>query len=290
LRLRDKLRRNIFVSIIEVFPPNFSADDSKEPLIGLTQKTQDLVARVKSIENLADAILVADVKDLSRLKLSSVFAAAILRRELGVEAIPVITARDLNRAALKTMYLTALSYGLDSVMLVWGDRYNGHDGVKNVYDYKSLSEAIQDARRLSDRADLNANLLAPVDLSTLDSEAGLKIATSRLSSGADGLLAQPPTSDLAYTLPRHFEALSAHKFASGVLLNVFPFRSKEDIDACRTRFGWNIPKEMDEIARQGEPRLLKEGKLIADRIREQRLPGVFISTRGRPELARFILD
>ncbi|MCS4540258.1 MAG: methylenetetrahydrofolate reductase [Thaumarchaeota archaeon] len=290
MRLRDKLRRRLFISIIEIFPPNFSADDSKEPLIGLAQKTRDLVARVKSVENLADAILVADVKDLSRLKLSSVFAAAILRRELGVEAIPVITARDLNRAALKTMYLTALSYGLDSVMLVWGDRYNGHDGVKNVYDYRSLSEAIRDARRLSERADLNANLLAPVDLSTLDSRQGLSVATSRLSSGADGLLAQPPTSDLSHTLQKHSETLLAHKLDSGVLLNIFPFRSKEDIDACRARFGWNIPKEMDMIAQEGEARLLKEGKLIVERIREQKLSGVFVSTRGRPELARFILD
>ncbi len=82
----------------------------------------------------------------------------------------------------------------------------------------------------------------------------------------------------------------AHKLDSAVLLNIFPFMSKEDIDACRARFGWKIPKEMDVIAQQGEARLLKEGKLIVEKIREEKLSGVFVSTRGKPELARFILD
>jgi 5,10-methylenetetrahydrofolate reductase len=289
LRLRDKLRRNVFTTIIEVFPPNFSADETKEPLIGLSQKTRDLIAKVKMIENLADAILVADVKDLGRLKLSSLFAAALLKSEIGVEAIPVITARDMNRAAIKTMILTSLAYDLDSIMLVWGDKYNSDDDSKNVYDYQTLSGTLADARALSIRADRNLTLLAPIGITSLEAERGQEMAMSRLSKGADCLLAQPPTSDVHYTFPKHLDTLAKCELTSRIMLNVFPFRNKEDLDACRTRFGWELPDELDKIAKEGEARLLKECRILVDKMIEKKLPGVYVSTRGKPELARFIL-
>ena len=75
-----------------------------------------------------------------------------------------------------------------------------------------------------------------------------------------------------------------------VLLNAFPFRNKEDVDACRAKFGWNIPAVVDKLAGEGEARLLKESKLVVEKLRENGLPGVYVSTRGRPELARFILE
>jgi len=63
LKLRQKLERRDFLRIVEVFPPNFTAERDREPLIGLRQKTRDFLERVKKIQNLADAILIADVKD-----------------------------------------------------------------------------------------------------------------------------------------------------------------------------------------------------------------------------------
>jgi hypothetical protein len=290
LRLAEKVERNIFTTIIEVFPPNFSAEPSKEPLLGLRQKTRDLVARVRKIEHLADAILVADVKDLSRLKLSSIYTAAILKQELGIEVIPVITARDMNRAATRTTFLTSLAYGLDSVMLVWGDRYGVGDTAKNVYDFRSLAEVIAEMRFLAERADHSATILAPVDVLSLATERGLDVAKGRIEKGADCLLAQPPTSDTKHTVGRHLELLDGQSFRDRVFLNVFPFRDREDIQSCRTKFGWRIPEELDKLAADGEPRLLKEAKAVVESLRERRLPGVYVSTRGRPELARFILD
>jgi 5,10-methylenetetrahydrofolate reductase len=290
LRLNEKLAGRIFTTIVEVFPPTFSADEAKEPLLGLRQKTRDVVSRVKKIENLADAILVADLKEPGRLKLSSVFTAAVLKQELGVEAIPVITGRDMNKPAIRTLILTTLAYDIHSMMLVWGDRFGDADHAKNVYDYPSLSAQIEDARTIANRADSKVTILAPVDLSRLDTEHGLRIARSRLSMGADLLLAQPPTTDASNTLGQHMRVLDSHGLRSSVLLNVFPFRNREDIESCRTRFGWKIPTEMERVAERGEASLLKAARTVVEGARDAKLSGVFVSTRGRPELARYMLD
>lgn len=291
MRLAERLKRGIFTTVVEIFPPNFNSETAKEPLLGLRQKTQDVLSRVKKVENLVDCFVVADMKDIGRLKLSSVYTAAMLKQELDTEVIPVIAVRDTNRSGVRTLFLTALSYGLDSVMFVWGDRYREGEGSANVYDYPSLSAAIREMRGLADRANVGATILAPVNVAALETEKGAAIAASRLESGADCLLAQPPTSDLAVTFPEHLRLVDSMKLRGNVLLNVFPFRDKADIDACRARFGWRIPDVADRLAEEGgEARLIKESRMVVDKIRASGLPGVYVSTRGKPELARFILD
>ncbi|TLY14134.1 MAG: hypothetical protein E6K84_02935 [Thaumarchaeota archaeon] len=290
LKLRQKLERRDFLRIVEVFPPNFTAERDREPLIGLRQKTRDFLERVKKIQNLADAILVADVKDLSRLKLGTIYSAAMVQEEVGIEAVPVITARDSNRPAIRSAILTALSLGLDSLMFVWGDTY-ADDGAKNVYDYTGVGEMMIEAGALFERAGVRPTFFAPIDLATLDAPRGRRLAHSRLKSGAEYLLAQPPTADVSYTFPSHMRTLRRRRLNSRVLLNVFPFRSSDDIEYCRKKFGWDIPPHLGAIAEKGgEPELLSEAKRVADRLRAVGCQGVYVSTRGRPELARFILD
>ena len=279
-----------FLSIVEVFPPSFQADEKGEPVLGLEQKARDFVQRVKRIESLADAILIADVKDTSRIKLSTVQAAVLLKEKLGVEAIPVITARDSNRQSVTTSILAALSQDITSLMLVWGDRYGEGAGVKNVYDYGSLSELVAHARKLAGRAGVRCSIYAPVDLTSLEEPRGVRLARSRLREGSDFLLAQPPTVDTASTLRGHEAALTKMGIKDRVLPNVFPFRDAADIASCRKRFGWSIPDTMFEVARRGEAELLKEAHRVVGRLIERGFPGVYVSTRGRPEVARFILD
>jgi 5,10-methylenetetrahydrofolate reductase len=279
-----------YTSIVEVFPPSFSADSLKEPAIGLRQKTRDFVERVKRIQFLADSILVADVKDTSRLKLSAVHSAALLKERTGADAIPVITARDSNRPFLLSSVVTALSLGLNSLMFVWGDRYAAGEGAKNVYDFDSVSDVLDEVRALSARASVRCRLLAPVDLTRLGTESGLRLARDRLKAGADLLLAQPPTTDVDATLPKHSKLLDAAGLKEKVLLNVFPFRDATDVEGCRRKFGWNLPPRLDRIARDGERALLREARGVAEGIRKRGLAGVYVSTRGRPEHARFILE
>ena len=251
MRLAERLKRGIFTTVVEIFPPNFSAETAKEPLLGLRQKTQDVVSRVRKVENLVDCFVVADMKDLGRLKLSSIYTAAMLKQELDTEVIPVIAVRDTNRSGVRTLFLTALSYGLDSVMLVWGDKYNEGEGSANVYDYPSLSEAIKEMRALADRANISATILAPVNVATLETKKGASIAV--LPPGERGGLPPRAAAHLRRLrhLPEHLRLLDGKGLRPNVLLNVFPFRDKEDIDACRARFGWKIPDVADRLAAGG---------------------------------------
>jgi len=290
VRLGERLERGIFTTLIEVFPPNFSVDPAREPLVGIRQKLRDTVARVRRIESLADGILVADMKDPGRLQLASVYTASVLKEELGAEVVPVIPTRDMNRKAIRTTFLTCLSLGLDSVSMVWGDPYAEGDGSKNVYDYRSLAEAVADVRSLADRADVDATLFSAVDIASLRTQRGVRIAGARLAAGSDALLAQPPTADTSSTLGAHVAELRRTGLEKKVLHNVFPFRSREDVRACRERFGWDLPAELDAIASEGERRLLVEARGVTDALREGGAPGVYVSTRGKPELARYILD
>ena len=290
MRLRERLERRDFLRIVEVFPPNFAAETEREPLLGLRQKTRDLLERVRKIQDLADAILVADVKDLTRVKLGTVYSAAMIQEEVGIQAVPVVTARDSNRGAIRSSILTALSLGLDSIMFVWGDSYSANDGSKNVYDYGGLGELIGEAKVLAERAGVRLTVFAPVDIAKLKTERGRRVARSRMKSGASYLLAQPPTVDVAHTLPLHSRTLRKLGLESSVILNVFPFRNREDVESCRRKFGWDLPPHLDKIAEGGEAELLREAKMVADRLQAKGFQGVYVSTRGRPELARFILD
>lgn len=258
-------------------------------MFGIRQKKRDFVERVKRIQYLADAILVADVKDASRFKLSSVQSAALLRDSLGIEAIPVITARDSNRSSVSSTILTAFSLGLNHLMLVWGDRYAEGDGASNVYDFLSLAELISTAKKLGERSGVRCTILAPVDTSHLGTTRGRDIAASRLASGAAYLLAQPPTTDASAGLAKQEKTLSELGLKSSVIPNVFPFRDVADIRSCRARFGWEIPERMVELASGGESALLAEAKKVVRAVRGRGFPGVYVSTRGHPELARYVL-
>jgi 5,10-methylenetetrahydrofolate reductase len=279
-----------FTSLVEVFPPVFYISETTEPVLGLRQKTRDFVERVRRVQHVADSVLVADVKDASRMKLSTIQSASILREETGVDAIPVITARDSNRQAVVSSLLTAYSLGITGIMLVWGDRYDEGEGPKNVYDFKSLSELIGLAQTLGERSGIKCRLFAPVDLTAIGTERGLRLAKERINSGADMLLAQPPTTDSVATLQKHARLVKKAGLTGKVMLNVFPFRDADDVESCRTKFGWELPKRLDSIARGGERALLSEARRVADAIQRSGLPGVYVTTRGRPEVARFILD
>jgi 5,10-methylenetetrahydrofolate reductase len=283
------VRKRTFTSIVEVFPPVFSVDEDVEPSIGLSQKTHDFVERVRRIQDLSDAFLLADVKDPRRMKLPTVLSASILRERTGVDAIPVITARDSNKTAVTASVLSAYSLGLTSIALVWGDRYE-EGSPKNVYDFRSLADLIRLARRLAERCGRKCRVLAPVDLSALATERGLRLARERLESGADMLLAQPPTTDSVTALPKHLRLIERAGLQGKVLLNIFPFRSEKDIEACREKFGWELPSRLEAIGRRGESALLSEARKVAGSIERRGLPGVYVTTRGRPEVAKFILD
>lgn len=243
---------------------------------------------MKEVRDLCDLVLVGDHKDPSLLKLSSVETAASLEKGVGVQAAPVIVARDSNRPQTLSAIATAYSLGLRNLMLAWGDRYHGVRPA-NVYDFPNLSTLISEARGIATTAGLKVRILAPVDLRTLESSRGVRMARSRLAAGADLLLAQPPTTDSKVTFKAHTRLLDDSGMRESVLLGVFPFRSAEDIARCEEFFGWNLPKSLYQTAESGGGALSAEAARVVKELRARNRPGVYVSTRGAVRTARELL-
>lgn len=289
MNLIEKVANGRFIRLAEVFPPSFESRTELEPVIGLEQKISDFLRRVDRIRGLVDGFIVADLKSEGRIKISTVFAAYILKERLGVETIPVITARDCNRIASRSNIITAISANLSGVMAVWGDRYTKDEAGLNVYDYSTLTDFIRETRSMFARVDRDISLVGPVNIGRFLEPSGVKMAKERLSAGADLLLAQPPTTD-EDTLKKHTSALKMAGILKKVMLNIFPFRDVSDIRYCRERFGWSISSELELKAALGEAELLKAAKRVAAKIQDSGVPGLYVSTRGRPELIRYILE
>lgn len=179
--------------------------------------------------------------------------------------------------------MTAFSSGLDSICLVWGDRFTGADHPRNVYDFRSLTDRISKSRTLASRAGVNAIIFAPVNVSS--AREGLERGRNRLDAGADFLLAQPPTTDSALTFGAHSSKIKDMGIVSQILLGVFPFRDTSDVEQCTLNFGWTLPARLFEIAALGETGLASEAREVIRLAERQGLRGVYLSTRGRPEVA-----
>jgi 5,10-methylenetetrahydrofolate reductase len=277
-----------FLRVVEVFPPMFPVSNKTEA-IDLKGKMARLVEEVRSIKSVCDVVLVANVKNPAYIKLSTIEAAAVLHEKLRIAAAPSIVARDQNKLQLASTMLTAMGKGLPWMLLVWGDPYPPEVGSTNVRDYDSLSEVIEDAAVIRRRSKSKTRLLAPVDLRMLSNRSGVDLAGSRLRAGAEFLLAQPPTTDSGETLDSHLSILESTGLKKRVLLNVFPFRDLADVRRCEVYFGWNLPKSLHRMAATGKTALLEEARTVQARLRKSGARGVYVATRGRPEVAKEIL-
>ncbi len=276
-----------FIRVVEVFPPYY--EGRKTGRFNPQKDLAALVEKVRRIRRYGDIILVADLKDPRLLKVSTVQAASAIQLGAGLEAAPVITVRDSNGPMLRSTIITAYALGLKSVMLVWGDRYPPQSSVSNVYDYDRLSDAIAGAAEIEKGIGIRPTILAPVTLSSLETKSGRARARSRLRAGADFLLAQPPTTDSGTLFDRHLKLLDAAGLRSRSLLNVFPFRDEDDVTECERKFGWSLPERLHSLAAKGAEALRSEEVAVARRTATARLGGVYVSTRGEPEIAKTVL-
>jgi len=272
-----------------VFPPLFPSSKAEDSL-GVEERMERFVKEVRAVRSFADLFLVADVKDTRFLKLSTIEAASILQEHLGVSAAPVIVVRDMNRPQFLSSVLTAIAKGLGSVMLAWGDDYHTAANVTNFRNFSSLAQAIEEASTISRRAGSGTRFLAPVNIAKLSGPGGVTKAKGRLKSGADLLLAQPPTTDAPETFEKHASALRENGLTEKVLLNVFPFRDESDVRQCEESFGWELPRSLRREAAAGEQSLLEAAKSVVRRLREERFPGVYLATRGDPGVAQLLLS
>ena len=278
-----------FIRLVEVFPPVFPAAGRGARRIDPEGGIKDFVEGVRTVRDLADIFLVADVKDTKLLKLSTLEAATILKERLGVEAAPVIVVRDLNRQRFLSTVLTGISLGLKAMMIAWGDRYPSGEGSTNVRDFTGLAGALRRASSIRERTRSSTLLLAPVDLDRLVTKGGVRFAKERLRAGADFLLAQPPTTDSGAVFEAHSRLLTESGLKDRVFLNVFPFRDADDVRECERRFGWRLPPSQRRKGAGRGSSLLDAGRGVAPRLRAEGFPGVYVSTRGNPGVAERLL-
>ncbi len=234
--------------------------------------------------------MVANVKNPKLLKLSTLEASLILQERLRVEAAPVLVARDFNRLQFLSEVLTAVSLELRSVMIAWGDRYPASAKTSNVRDFSSLSEAIRESSLVSRRARASTCFFAPVDMGRLVHPEGVALARGRLKAGAEYLLAQPPTVDAEATFDEHASLLESSGLKDKVLLNVFPFKDEKDVKQCEKYFGWKLPDSLHLAAAKGAPALVEMERMVEERLKEEKFPGVYLTTRGTPAVAAKLLS
>lgn len=271
---------------MEVFPPAFPYGGRRR--LGLEGKVEDFVRTSRKVTGVADLFLVAAVRSPSSALMSTVQGAILLGDRLGVDASPTIVVRRTEKAQVRSSIATSLAMGLSSVTLVWGDR-TPEAGVSRDCAYPSLSDAIADAAAFARKHGARLRILAPVDLSALDSERGVALALGRIRAGADFLLAQPPTTDSGPTFERHFALLRRAGVRGKVLLSVFPFMGEEDVQRVEGSFGWALPQSLHTLSRSGRGALIREARQTFLRISSSPLPGVYVSTRGDPSAALRIL-
>lgn len=278
-----------FLRVVEVLPPLFSASSKSEDRLAIDAKMERFTEEVRSIRNFADIIVVANVKNSRLLKIDSVHAAIMLQEFLRVEAAPVIVVRDMNRPQFLSTVLTAMSITLKSLMIAWGDDYPASVGTTNVRDYRSLAAALRDASRIRSRAHSSTRFLAPVDIRDLSSSRGASRARRRISSGADILVAQPPTTDARESFDKHASLIERAGLGGKVLLNVFPFKDEPDVKRYENMFGWKLPKSLHKAAESGTRSLLSLEKEVIGRLRDEGFPGVYLATGGDPSVAERML-
>ena len=271
-----------FLRVVEVFPPLVP-----DPATAAADWRPESWAKACSpLKEVADVVLVADLALPRRMFLSPVEAAARLKGH-GFRAFPTLVVRDMNSAGFQTALRSCAALGLDGVMVAWGDDYPAGSGVTNVRDYHTLAEAVKVARSVLDESTGGSMLLAPV---SLEKDPGaMSRGKERLEAGADYLLAQPPTTDALGTFDSHLELLEGAGLSGKVLLGVFPFRDDDDLAECESKFEWDLPERVHSIAQSGVEALDAECKSVVERLREEEMPGVYLSTRGDPTWAQRLL-
>ena len=282
-------RRLAFLRVVEVLPPLFAAAGSSMDRLAASAATERFGDEARGIRDFADVIVVANVKDLTRIKFDSVHAAVMLQEDFSLPAAPVVVVRDQNRPQFLSTVLTVVSLGLNSMMIAWGDDYPKSSRASNVRDFPDLARAIREASRIRSRARSPTRFFAPIDIEGLAYPRGVVLAKERLKAGADFLLAQPPTTDDGETFERHASLLERTGLKEKVLLNVFHFKDEGDVRKYERMFGWRLPGELHQAAK-GEGGLVGLEREVIRRLRTEGFTGVYLSTRGNPSIAGRLLS
>lgn len=296
MRASDIVSSGSFLRLVELFPPGMPAphlmNDSQK--FDLSVRFEKLVESISSLETVADAFSLPELREVDRIHLNSVGVASELSRRTGNAVIPTITLRDSNRQGILGTIAYAIYSGLENLQIVRGDPFDKTDGTlpKNVYDVQKISTLVKTIRTLEKHLVNRERLciLAPINLTKLEDKRYAETIRQRESSGVDIFVAESLFEDMGVHLQRVVDARKIGVTAP-IVHNIFPLRSYEDGLACRKRFGWKISDaELSELSSGGSEQGVKRAReryhaLLGSKKTAQ---GACISTRGNPELVRQI--
>jgi 5,10-methylenetetrahydrofolate reductase len=298
MRLSDLTDDGDFIRIVEVFPPSlpYPNRSSGSHNYDVSFRFEQLAEEISRIENIADAFSIPELRDSQRIHLNSVGIATELKKRTGIDIVPTLTLRDSNRQNLLSMISFAFFAGLENILVVRGDPYPNEDngGPKNVFDIKKISSFVSTARELETNlsSENEICILSPINLLRSSDLAYLKILKQREKSGVNIFLAEQMFEDLDRYVNR-LEEVRKSGIVSPVIHSIFPFKSLQDALYCTRKFGWRISQiELENLKKQGAGYGLEMARRRYRFLVELKdeIQGVSISTRGNPEVARFIVN
>jgi 5,10-methylenetetrahydrofolate reductase len=298
VRLSDLVREDNFVRIVEVFPPGLPkpSANGKSAKYDLAARFEQLAEGIARVESIADAFSIPELKDSQRVHLSSVGIANELKRRTGNDFIPTVTLRDSNLQNLLGTISFGIFAGLENMLLVRGDPFVPEEGdgsvAKNVYDLSKVSSLVSAVRSLEDSisSEHDVCILSPINLLRSNERAYIRTLKERESSGVDIFLAEQMFEDMDAYLER-IRSVRKAGVTKPIVHTLFPLKNYDDAVYCQQKFGWTIPLgELEKLKAAGQRYGLDMARkryrsLLASRDLVQ---GVCISTRGNPEVARFV--
>ncbi len=296
MRLSDLAKNGQFIRIIEIFPPVLPSPDevTKEQKFDLNLRFERILQGIMRTEHLADAFSLPELKDGNRIHLNTVGIATEIKRRTGIAVIPTITLRDSNKHNLLGTISFALFAGIENLLIVRGDPYSNEQSKepKNVYDISKVSNLISTARKMESHIsnDRELCILSPINLAKSDDESYLNTVKEREYSGVDIFLAEQMFDDTESYLGR-IEKVREFGISRPIVHSIFPIKDYEDGVNLVDKFGWKISEfELANLKKEG-PRYgldMARQRYRALLHRKDLAQGVSISTRGNPEVARFV--
>jgi methylenetetrahydrofolate reductase (NADPH) len=256
-QLRDCLRSGRFAVTAEIVPPA-SCDPA------------DLIAKVKALKGVADAVNVTDGAG-ARSHMGSLAAAALLLQN-GVEPILQLTCRDRNRIALQSDLLAAAALGIENLLLLRGDDPSAGDqpDAKPVFDIDTMA-LTEVARRIRDRQELmsgqkvsgKAKFLIGAADAPIDPPAGWKPTRLKAKIDAGTQFAQTQFCMDANVVRRYAQCLADNGLKGFVLLiGLAPIRSARSARWIRDKLPGSIVPDavIERLEKSSEP--VREGRRI----------------------------
>jgi len=270
-RLRDCLQSGRFAVTAEIVPP-------------VACRAADLIAKVRPVQDTADAVNVTDGAG-ARSHMGALAAATLLLQH-GVEPVLQITCRDSNRIALQSNLLAAAALGIENLLLLRGDDPGAGDqpDAKPVFDLDSIAlsriardirnqQVLASGQKVSGRADF---LIGVAD-APIDPPAGWKPDRLKAKIEAGAQFAQTQFCFDPAVARRYTQCLADSGLGGfPLLIGLAPLRSARSARWIRDKlFGSIIPDAVvDRLERAGDP--VKEGRKICSEIVEElaHVPGV----------------